>query len=181
MLKKYTIAIVITLLVLVSPVAADKKSELKMAYDKFKDETVIGISFTTRGMWHNVIGSHQGHKPDDSPDSQRFYWGIESMGVSDSPGDASVILLIDGERVKLNGAHAAGRHNMGIFGRSGLAAIEIDLDTLTLISRAKVVEAQIGPCEKSLVGICELKLKREHQQKIAALVQYFAPSYSSTE
>jgi len=165
MLKKHTVvltALVCSVLVFVLPIAAQNNEELKIRYDRFKDETRVGISLGEhKAGWedsitHVIAAIHPGQqKPHDS---SKVFWMISAPRIP-RYGKTELILLVDKDRIKFDGAIAGS-------GDSRFAAMTINLDVLRRISKAKVVEGQVA-------GV-EFKLEPEDQKKIVTLVQYFA-------
>jgi len=165
MVKRYTIltAVVCSLLVFALPIVGQSNEELKIKYDRFKDETTVGISLGKiepgwgDSVTHIIAATHPGQKPQVSS-STKFTWMITAPRIPPY-GKTELILLVDEARIRLEGAASSG-------GSSRVAMIPINLDTLRRVSNANVVEGQVGKSE--------FKLTPEDREKIATFLKYFA-------
>jgi len=141
------------------PASAQK---LKSRYDKFKDQTETEINFTSAGLWHSLLITHSGQKPNADA---HIEWVISSLAFDTHDKDPrSMTLLLDGQRVSMKGEFdptpAIQHHYIGTVDFRVMLTPEL-LDTLI---KAKTIEGQIGRFE--------FKLKPEHQRNFAAALNY---------
>ena len=152
-----------SLLILILPIVGQNKEEIKIIYDRFKDETTVGISLGKietgwdDSVTHIIAATHPGKKLHDIS-STKFTWMITAP--RSQYGKTELILLADEERIRFEGAVG------NLSDASRVALIPINLDTLRRVSKAKVVEGRVGKSE--------FKLTREDQAKITTFLEYFA-------
>jgi hypothetical protein len=136
-----------------------EKVSIQIKYDRFRDETTVRAplvvpSRNRLSLEILVSAVHPGREP-ASPKSVAFL--VYSRGSFAYLSETQMILLIDGERVTLEGSSRLS---------SNVAFIPANLYLLKSIAEAKSVEGQISSVE--------FKVKPEQQRAIGRIAAYFS-------
>lgn len=122
--------------------------EVKVEYDRFKDVTVLSMPpfFVVRprpvGLQFGMMSGYQGSKPVTPKNVLWIFFSVSPSEARTYAVSHGVIVLADGERIRLGDTTYRPTYNEGFYIEAML--LDVPYDTLVKIANAKSVEIQIG-------------------------------------
>jgi hypothetical protein len=145
-----------------------QKSRLEIKYDRFKDETTIRTpqmvipGVANEHLSFSFAAAYPG-RTKTQPETVTLEFLLEAP-YAQFPDDAELILLVDGQRIKLGAiTHVRDERRYGTTYQAG--SFSATLDIITRVAHGSVIEGQLGPYE--------FRFLRQHMEGIRQLATYF--------
>jgi hypothetical protein len=153
-LRKLAFAFLFALVCVAGTNAQNKKPEIKVEYDKFKDGTFVSFEPVTIGAAKDttlrlgMLTGFKGQVPKKPNDLMLVFASPSFVETNQYKNNRSLILLADGERYVLGEASYEVKYDMPLY--LEVMAVKVPYNTVMKLSEAKKIEMQFGSTEFAL-------------------------------